>query len=99
MKVRYVEPVVAPEWHETTTMSAPAAFIRGTINLLNGYARPSVLAALSDVSAHRVQSEYLALTRDTRAAVDEGRAAVHDTIGAMENTAAKVAEAVEGVIA
>ena len=46
-------------------LDAAVSPLGGTINLLNGYARPSVLAALSDVSAHRVQSEYLALTRDT----------------------------------
>ena len=56
------------------------------------------LAALDPIgmTAHNA-AHALALTRDTRAAVDEGRMAVHDTIGAMENTAAKVADAADKV--
>ena len=54
------------------------------------------LSTSIDQVAHNA-AHALALTRDTRAAVDEGRAAVHDTIGAMENTAAKVADAADKV--
>jgi methyl-accepting chemotaxis protein len=53
------------------------------------------LSTSIDQVAHNA-AHALALTRDTRAAVDEG-GRPSDTIGAMENTAAKVADAADKV--
>ncbi|HQA09220.1 methyl-accepting chemotaxis protein, partial [Zoogloea sp.] len=51
--------------------------------------------SIDQVTDNAAQAQ--ALTRETRTAVDQGRLAVHDTIRAMESTAAKVAEAADKV--
>ena len=54
------------------------------------------LSASIDQVAHNA-AHALTLTRETKAAVDEGRMAVQGTIGAMENSATKVAQAADKV--